>query len=138
MLVIVDNGRAELVEGQMTYNTDQYISPPRIHESDCAVHNEPAAPNGPCDCTLSKPKVEDPPFLVSTYGNAMFDLGAATADMEEGMCGSKYQELQTHANTQANLLRQALAPDNGPFGVGQYHCQCLACSPAEYAGEARA
>lgn len=21
-----------------------------IHDSDCAVHNEPAYPNGPCDC----------------------------------------------------------------------------------------
>lgn len=21
-----------------------------LHDSDCAVHNEPAYPNGPCDC----------------------------------------------------------------------------------------
>lgn len=25
-----------------------------IHDSDCAVHNEPAYPNGPCNCSLSK------------------------------------------------------------------------------------
>jgi len=24
------------------------------HDSDCATHNEPAYPNGPCDCTLAK------------------------------------------------------------------------------------
>lgn len=24
------------------------------HASDCAVHNEPALPNGPCDCGLSR------------------------------------------------------------------------------------
>lgn len=26
-----------------------------LHDSDCATHNEPAYPNGPCDCSLSKP-----------------------------------------------------------------------------------
>ncbi len=25
-----------------------------IHDSDCALHNMPAYPNGPCDCSLSK------------------------------------------------------------------------------------
>lgn len=25
-----------------------------IHDSDCAVHNEPAYKNGPCDCSLQK------------------------------------------------------------------------------------
>lgn len=25
-----------------------------VHASDCAVHNEPAEPNGPCDCGLSR------------------------------------------------------------------------------------
>lgn len=24
------------------------------HDSDCATHNEPAMPNGPCDCSLSQ------------------------------------------------------------------------------------
>lgn len=24
------------------------------HDSHCSVHNEPAYPNGPCDCALSK------------------------------------------------------------------------------------
>jgi hypothetical protein len=24
------------------------------HDSDCATHNEPAMPNGPCDCSLSR------------------------------------------------------------------------------------
>jgi hypothetical protein len=27
------------------------------HASDCATHNEPAMPNGPCDCEMSR----DPP-----------------------------------------------------------------------------
>jgi hypothetical protein len=26
----------------------------RIHDSDCATHNEPAMPNGLCDCSLSR------------------------------------------------------------------------------------
>jgi hypothetical protein len=30
-----------------------------LHSSDCSVHNEPAYPNGPCDCILSpRPSVE--------------------------------------------------------------------------------
>jgi regulator of replication initiation timing len=30
-----------------------------LHDSDCAVHNEPAYPNGPCNCILSpRPSVE--------------------------------------------------------------------------------
>jgi hypothetical protein len=24
------------------------------HDSDCATHNEPAMPNGPCDCSVSQ------------------------------------------------------------------------------------
>jgi hypothetical protein len=30
-----------------------------LHDSDCAVHNEPAYPNGPCDCILSQPTSAD-------------------------------------------------------------------------------
>lgn len=26
----------------------------QVHDSDCAQHNEPAEPNGPCDCSLSR------------------------------------------------------------------------------------
>ena len=26
-----------------------------VHQSDCAVHNEPAEPNGPCDCGAEPP-----------------------------------------------------------------------------------
>lgn len=25
----------------------------QVHDSDCALHNMPAMPNGPCDCSLS-------------------------------------------------------------------------------------
>ena len=25
-----------------------------MHDSDCATHNEPAMPNGPCNCRLSQ------------------------------------------------------------------------------------
>lgn len=27
---------------------------PMHHDSDCATHNEPAYPNGPCDCSVSQ------------------------------------------------------------------------------------
>lgn len=30
-----------------------------IHDSDCAVHNEPAYPNGPCDCGAEMVEVAD-------------------------------------------------------------------------------
>lgn len=29
-----------------------------IHDSDCSTHNEPAYPNGPCDCSASQPVPE--------------------------------------------------------------------------------
>jgi hypothetical protein len=32
---------------------DPLASAPVEHRSDCAVHNEPAMPNGPCDCDVS-------------------------------------------------------------------------------------
>lgn len=32
-----------------------------IHWSDCAVHNEPAYPNGECDCGVKSPPDTDPP-----------------------------------------------------------------------------
>ena len=30
-------------------------SPESIHDSDCAIYNEPAYPAGPCDCVVSEP-----------------------------------------------------------------------------------
>jgi hypothetical protein len=33
-----------------------------LHDSDCATHNEPAYPNGPCDCgadSIKKPRSSD-------------------------------------------------------------------------------
>lgn len=27
------------------------------HDSDCAVHNMPASPNGPCDCSVSRTSI---------------------------------------------------------------------------------
>jgi hypothetical protein len=32
----------------------EYCIGGNIHDSDCAVHSEPAYPNGPCDCSLQK------------------------------------------------------------------------------------
>ena len=37
------------------------------HKSDCAVHNEPALPAGPCDCGADKPDV------VEAMARAIFD-----------------------------------------------------------------
>lgn len=31
------------------------------HASDCATHNEPAYPNGPCDCHLAQPELDAAP-----------------------------------------------------------------------------
>lgn len=32
----------------------QFLGEIPLHESDCAIHNMPAMPNGSCDCSLSK------------------------------------------------------------------------------------
>lgn len=47
--VTVEAGSVELVEGIAIRRTDEFID---NHDSDCATHNMPAYPNGPCDCRL--------------------------------------------------------------------------------------
>jgi len=37
----------------LLWDAHQEIARLRGHDSDCATHNEPAMPNGPCDCSLS-------------------------------------------------------------------------------------
>jgi hypothetical protein len=32
---------------------------PAVHASDCATHNMPAMPNGPCDCGAEPKKEEE-------------------------------------------------------------------------------
>ncbi len=39
-----------------------------LHDSDCATHNEPAMPNGPCDCSLSIEQAD--PGLTASDGPA--------------------------------------------------------------------
>jgi hypothetical protein len=34
----------------LRFQTARAPGPRVLHDSDCAVHNEPATPNGPCDC----------------------------------------------------------------------------------------
>ncbi len=34
-----------------------------LHDSDCATHNEPAYPNGPCDCSVSAPNAPRMPDM---------------------------------------------------------------------------
>lgn len=46
-------------------------SEPKRHASDCAVHNEPESPNGPCDCD------GEPPLLDADRSH-----GAMTRDVE--------------------------------------------------------
>lgn len=36
-----------------------YLHDMQQHDSDCAVHNEPAYPKGACDCSLSKQEKGD-------------------------------------------------------------------------------
>lgn len=37
----------------------QFIEKQKVHASDCAVHNEPAMENGPCDCDMPLVTVND-------------------------------------------------------------------------------
>ncbi len=43
----------QYMNGYQTATEDASRLP--VHDSDCAMHNEPAYPNGPCDCSLSRP-----------------------------------------------------------------------------------
>ena len=47
-----------------------------IHDSDCAVHNEPAYPNGPCNCG-----VEMVEALESTNDNLRAELRECASDL---------------------------------------------------------
>lgn len=35
--------------------SSEKLEAPVIHDSDCSMHNMPAYPNGPCDCSVSRP-----------------------------------------------------------------------------------
>jgi hypothetical protein len=47
--------------------------PVDLHDSDCSTHNEPAYPNGPCDCSLSKSSPPtSPPLSVPRQVSSTF------------------------------------------------------------------
>ncbi len=52
----VDGEGRELTHKQREFlgELGKRVSLPASHASDCAVHNEPALPKGPCDCGASK------------------------------------------------------------------------------------
>lgn len=47
-----------------------------LHDSDCAVHNEPAMPNGPCDCGAD----EVPKLLADIEAAALRNSGPLARD----------------------------------------------------------
>ena len=50
------SGNAEGYDEFIWHKPTRWMPMPEAppHDSDCALHNEPATPNGPCDCSLSK------------------------------------------------------------------------------------
>lgn len=44
------------------------------HDSDCAQHNAPAMPKGPCDCQAAAEAQGERTRLVLTEGDALADL----------------------------------------------------------------
>lgn len=62
------------------------------HDSDCATHNEPATPNGPCDCSVAQ-KVKQPipdvshGFHIFMDGNAWCAVGPAFRDLQQDSAG---------------------------------------------------
>jgi hypothetical protein len=66
----MDKVNAEFTEEYIKYRTafpKGYIAPqqePVQHWSDCAVHNGPAYPAGPCDCGVAQ---EPPKYAISAY-----------------------------------------------------------------------
>ena len=50
------------------------------HYSDCAVHNEPAYPNGPCDCRKTSPQEEKE----ALHGGHVEDTGRKMAWVDIG------------------------------------------------------
>ena len=47
------NRKVDLISSMTSEELYRYYTE---HDSDCAVHNEPALPNGPCNCSLPKRK----------------------------------------------------------------------------------
>jgi len=41
---------ADVLDPECSASTDNRRRALGVHRSDCAMHNEPALPNGPCDC----------------------------------------------------------------------------------------
>jgi hypothetical protein len=60
-----------------------------LHDSDCAVHNEPAYPNGECNCKLAKPAVD--------YGKFHYDISSAVGILSMRLIDDfpNYKETET-------------------------------------------
>jgi hypothetical protein len=52
------------------------------HESCCAVYNEPAYPNGPCDCKYKTPNVETIKAMKETDLPSFASVEELMADLE--------------------------------------------------------
>ncbi|MBI1316387.1 hypothetical protein GC167_05945 [bacterium] len=52
-----------------------------IHDSDCATHNEPAFPNGPCDCPHSRMDDDGAPNFGREEEKKPFDFSALNRAM---------------------------------------------------------
>ena len=53
------------------------------HLSDCAVHNEPALPNGDCNCKAHAVTEEEQKYSQNDIIKAMLNLGYSFIDREE-------------------------------------------------------
>jgi len=66
-----------------------------LHDSDCAVHNMPAYPNGPCDCSVSKSHPADLVGLLREAREAFHQIGHMQTDDWPGQ-GADNEELSSH------------------------------------------
>lgn len=83
---------------------DHYL---RRHRSDCAQHNEPAEPNGPCDCGAENPTVDGPAHYMwhpsrteckDIAGEFSYNVGTAIAYLwRHGRKGDAVEDLKKAA-----------------------------------------
>lgn len=86
----------------------QDISTDDRHDSDCATHNEPAYPNGPCDCRLS-----DHEAVRQAVADAIDDAAVITP-RNEFLGGSTIANLAEVADAVLKLLPAATRRPSPP------------------------
>jgi hypothetical protein len=91
------------------------LTPPPIHDSDCAMHNEPAYPNGACDCSVSS----EIPVVYERIHAAMDEAyrhGWAMGRREAGL-NVEPERMKQLSEAQQHACEGAQTPNSNRAGV---------------------